>query len=490
VSGRASQRHCAPGSRGAFAARSSPRDMTALDSDSQAHGTDRLQRLIDSRRGTVLQAFTFTGAVIALLLCWAALQPSLGQAIPVLLVLGTASAAGSVLATDQGSGSPSKDPKEGMTPRPLRCMMVIACSGVWACVAANVRGTFQPVQSGSSHFSAATAARVIISVLVATTLTMCTASLWMPRVPSWVAFRVSSVCIGIFIIAGTSTLYVITEGEASSYPPGKCSLPVSFSVGFAFVFVGLCKSRALLRSSFEALPLSTLRTGELEQVIHAHHRASEDGSKLHERRPSASVICSLPPGPPSSDGSDESDESDQSDQSNESPSTQAELARLACSENTEMTPLHDLAASTALPPASPRLPNPVAATLATAQDGACCARGLMARGMQVFCEASSAYHEMEERGAALFAGLTLEQKDRLLMPPPPPRTCESQAKDMAKGIPAASASKRQRRVERCQDTYSSSAPFPSPPAGASSTAHEHSNGALGLVFATVAEAPV
>lgn len=451
MSERASKRHCAPGLREAFAGRSSPRDTTALSADSQAHGTNRLQRLLDSRRSTALHAFTFMGAAIALLLSWAALQPSLGQAIPVLAVLGTASAVGSVCATDQGSEA-SKDPKEGMAPRPFRYIMVMACSGVWACVAANVRGTFQPVQSGSSHFSAATAARVIVSVLVATTLSMYTASLWMPLVPRWMAARLSLVCNGIFIIAGTSTLYVITEGEASSYPPGKCSLPVSLSIGLTFVFVGLSattRTRALLRSLFEALPLSALRTGELEQVVHAHHRASEDASKLHARRPSGSVVCSLPPGPPSSVGSDEPDH--------------------------------------ALPPASPRLPNPVAATLATEQDGACCARGLKARGMQILREASSTSHVMENRGTALFAELTLEQRDRLLMPPPPPRTCESKAhKGIAKGTPVASASKRQRSVEQCQDACSSSAPYPPPPAGDGSTAHEQSNDALGLVFATVA----
>ena len=135
--------------------------------------------------------------------------------------------------------------------------------------------------------------------------------------------------------------------------------------------------------------------------------AASDGTNLDAQSSASSQVGvppSLPPGPPSPDDTASS------------PSDEVEgqwpAQGLVCLKS---TPLDDTCK-----PISPR------PWQTTSRDGACCARGMRQRGVQVLMDASTYFRRRQERGA-LFDSLPPHQKDRLLMPPPPARPPKAKA---------------------------------------------------------------
>lgn len=198
--------------------------------------------------------------------------------------------------------------------------------------------------------------------------------------------------------------------------------------------------------------------------------AASDGMEVDLQSSLAGVPPSLPPGPPSISAS-------QWDEPEGPPP--------------DLTRLHSLPDDAG----KPNIPLPSATAAAgTARDGACCARGMCARGLQVLCEASEGLREQQAIGGALFDSLPPHQQDRLLMPPPPPRAAKANP-STAQAEPETSPSKRPRPIE-VPRRIEMPGPDPASASAAASTEQITSSmqtcfiDSLGLDLVTVAPAAV
>lgn len=95
--------------------------------------------------------------------------------------------------------------------------------------------------------------RVTVVSLVAADVSAFTTSLWLDGSP-WGRARLAISGCGVIMLVGTSSLYVASEGGASSYPPGQCSLTTSVVVSALFICAGLFSTEHLRTSYAPAAP--------------------------------------------------------------------------------------------------------------------------------------------------------------------------------------------------------------------------------------------